>query len=116
MNEATVAGLMMAALIGLTACAGLTWWFVWRYSHVTWQDTPEGRHLMRFSTALAVTFTATLVLNVIPLPPIVGALTSVILFGVLAAEMYTRISLLAFAQREERAREERQPEGSTASP
>lgn len=112
MNEPPVPGLMLAALLGVAACAVLTWLFVWRYSRVTWQDTPEGRHLMRFSALLGITFTATLVLNAVPTPAMVRGIISVLLFWALAAELWTRVALLTIAQREETA-QARQDETAT---
>lgn len=95
-----VAGLFVAAMGALIACAVLAWVFVWRYSRLTWRRTAEGRHLMRFTILLGLTFTTTAVLNVVPPPPIVSVSVSLVLFGAIAAELYTRIALLHEAQRD----------------
>lgn len=101
MNQpAPIPGLILAALIAAGAVALLSWWFVFAYARIRWNRTPEGRHLMRLTVYLALTFTCTVVFNVMPVPPIVGPLTSLVLFGALAAEIYTRITLLHDAQRE----------------
>lgn len=95
-----VPGLFIAAMGALIACAVLGWWFAWRYSRTTFEDTPEGRHVLRFTILLAVTFTVTAVLQLVPVPPFVGVLASLVLFAAIGAELWTRITLLREAQRE----------------
>jgi hypothetical protein len=101
MNEPPVPGLMMAALMAASATALLCWWFVWRYSRINWKRTPEGRHVMRLTIALALMFTLTVAFNVAPVPVLWKAVASVVLFGAIGAEMWTRNTLLHDAQRED---------------
>jgi hypothetical protein len=100
MTEPPIPGLILAAVLMAGAVGLLSWWFVWRYSRVTWQRTPEGRHLMRLTVVLGLTYSATAVFYFVPLPPIAHALASLALFSVTAAEMWTRITLLHDAQRD----------------
>ena len=89
--------------------------FVLLYQYATggeWKTLPEGRHLMRFTTVLAITFWATfasqLATLVIPtwtsyivdffntkIPVLVIVLTAqVIIFGALLAELCNRLRLM----------------------
>ena len=95
-----VPGLMLAAIIEAGTVALLCWWFVWRYSRIKWRSTPEGRHVMRLTVVLGLTFTFTVLFNTIPVSLLLKALVSLVLFGAIAAEMWTRINLLADAQRD----------------
>lgn len=98
MNEPPVPGLMLAALIMLCVCAVEAWTFVILYARVRWWSTAEGRHLMRFTAILAVTFTLSVAFNVLPIPPIVRALVSLLVFTVMAGEILARIQLLRHRQ------------------
>lgn len=44
-------------VVAVTACA-LTWYSAYLHNLTPWRDTPVGRHLLWFTVALGVTFTA----------------------------------------------------------
>ena len=93
-----VPGLLLAGGIALLLCAVLAWTFVIRYFRRRWWETPEGRHLLRFTVILASTFTLTLVFAVVPLPPILEAVVQLVVFLAMAAELWHRNLLLTAAQ------------------
>ena len=86
----------------LIACAVLGWLFVILYSRVRWYATAEGRHLMKFTTALALTFSLTLLFAVLDPKPEVRAVLSIGLFGWIAWELANRSRLHLKARREAR--------------
>ena len=47
-------------MVLLGVCAVESWVFVWLYSRVAWAKSNEGRHLMRFTAILGLTFTLNL--------------------------------------------------------
>lgn len=73
--------------------------FVFRYSHLWWSRTREGKHLMGFTRALAATLWATLLLNVLPLPLWVSLCIQVALLSWLDFELNRRNRLLTLNQR-----------------
>lgn len=97
---APIPGLLLAAVIEAGAVALLSWWFVFRYSRIHWKRTPEGRHLMRLTTIIGLTYTATVLSFVLPMTLLVRAIVSLVLFGAAAAEMWHRNALLHDAQHE----------------
>ena len=110
-----VALLWHAATVELVVLWALATVFVvgyrWR-SRGAWHDSPEGRHIMRFTAALSVTFALTLLFRSLdppllppdaPVPLIVGhwavplshALgVQVLVFGAMAVELGNRLRLM----------------------
>lgn len=86
------------------ACAVLGWVFVMLYSRVHWWKSPEGKHLMRFTTALALTFSLVVVFRVVRPDPLTGRALAVFLYGWIATELAVRVGLLLRARRETKAR------------
>jgi len=97
-----VDALYAVAYAALIACAVLGWLFVVLYSRVRWYATPEGRHLMKFTTALALTFSLSLLFAVLKPKPEVRAVLSIALFGWIAWELANRSRLHLRAKRETR--------------
>jgi hypothetical protein len=94
--------LVVAAEVLLVACALLGWLFVILYSRVRWYVTPEGRHLMKFTTALALTFSLSVLFQLIHPTLPTRAVLSVVLFGWIAWELGNRVRLHLRAKREGR--------------
>jgi len=86
----------------LVACSVLGWTFVILYSRVRWYSSQVGRHLMRFTIELSLTFSLTLLNYAIHLRPMTRAVLSVALFGLIAWDLGTRIRLHLAARREVR--------------
>ena len=95
-----VPGLLVAGVILCALSAALAWTFVVRYFRTRWWETPEGRHLMRFTLVLATTLTCTVAFAVFPIRPLFAAVLQVLLFGALSCELWLRNVLLGDAQRE----------------
>ena len=94
--------LTIAAEVLMAACALFGWVFVGLYSRVRWYATAEGRHLMKFTIALSLTFTLSLLFQVAQPKLLVRVLLSIGLFGWIAWELATRIRLHLAARREVR--------------
>ena len=94
--------LTMVALAELALCAGLAWTFIILYSRVRWYESAEGRHLMKFTLAFALTISLTLLFRVMRPPVEVRAVLSIALFGWIAWELGNRIRLHLRAKREAR--------------
>ena len=86
------------ALLALNAI--LSWAFVVRFSRVAWWATPEGRHLMKFTAALALTFTLSLLFAVVDPKILTRLLLTIGLFAWIAFELANRIRLQGVAKRE----------------
>jgi hypothetical protein len=86
------------ALLALNAVLG--WVFVARFSRVAWYATPEGRHLMKFTAALALTFTLSLLFAIVDPKILTRLLLTIGLFGWIAYELANRIRLQVNAKRE----------------
>lgn len=97
--------LTMIALAELALCAALSWTFIILYSRVRWYNTAEGRHLMKFTLAFALTISLTLLFRILRPPIEVRAVLSIALFGWIAWEMGNRIRLHLRAKRETRSDE-----------
>jgi len=95
--------LYVVALALLTACAVFGWLFVALYSRVRWYATPEGRHLMKFTTALALTFSLVLLFQAVKPKPLTSLALSIALYGWIAWELANRVRLHLKAKREARA-------------
>ena len=94
--------LTVLAVSLLVLCAALGWVFVILYARVNWYATAEGRHLMKFTTVLSLTYTLSLLFAVIDPKPLTRVLLSAILFGWTAWELGNRIRLHLRAKREAR--------------
>lgn len=94
----TTALIVMAVLFLLVAAVEATRFAV-RYSRTTWRANREGRHLMRFTVALAIALWGTLILAVVPLPEWLELLIGVGVYAWLAFELYHRNRLLTWNQR-----------------
>lgn len=102
-----IPGLLIASGLVAATVSILAWWFVWRYSRVTWGRTGAGRHLMRFSIVIGLTYGMTaifmgygLFVMAAPFPVLLGmTLAQLLLFGWAALEMYARNVLFTEAQR-----------------
>lgn len=90
----------LATLLLLVAAVEATRFAV-RYSRTTWRRTREGRHLMRFTVALAIALWGTLILAVVPLPDWLELLIGVGVYAWLAFELNRRNLLLTWNQRGE---------------
>ena len=91
--------LMVVSLVELGVLCALATIFVigyHRHSRGAWRTIPEGRHLMRFTAALAVTFGLTLGFALLgPTMPLAVALgIQVVVFGVLIFELANRLRLM----------------------
>jgi hypothetical protein len=91
--------LIVVALVALAVCAVEAWTFVYRYSQLEWRLTPVGRHLMRLTALLAITYTLTLVFQLVAVAPVVGVAITATVFGLMAVELGVRLWLLIKAQR-----------------
>lgn len=92
-------GLMMASLMVAGLVALLAFAFVLRYRRVDYKRTPEGRHLIRFTLLIGLTYGLTAALPLFAMvSPIVRVLVSLGLFGWAALEMYARNALFTEAQ------------------
>ena len=90
--------------IGLIAlCAILGWVFVALYSRVRWWATAEGRHLMKFTVVLSLTYTLTILFHVVQPKMLMRLVLSVALFGWTAWELGNRVRLHLRAKREAEA-------------
>ena len=94
--------LTVVAVSLLVLCAVLGWVFVILYSRVSWYASPEGRHLMKFTMVLSLTYTLSLLFAMVDPKPLTRVLLSVILFGWTAWELGNRIRLHLRAKREMR--------------
>lgn len=95
------------ALALVATVSALAWTFVARYARKDWRATPEGRHLMFFTLALAVTTTTTLLFRfVFDEPEGSGLRLGVFIaeFAVLAWQLAIRNRLLTQASRDAAAR------------
>ena len=102
MTETIVTILEVLAFALAGACALLAWAFVWMYRRSTWRDSPEGQHLIRFTAAIGAVFTLTIAFAVVPVPDVVQGVVAVVVFGLIARELWRRIALFRAAQREPR--------------
>lgn len=84
--------------------AAVAWLFVLLYSRVRWYGSEEGRHLMRFTLAVALLFSLSVLFIVTNPNPLTRGVVSVAVFGWIAAELANRIRLHLRARRENRAR------------
>ena len=96
--------LVWVALGLLVLCAALAWLFVILYSRVRWYATPEGRHLMKFTVAFALTYSMTLLFYVVHPKIEVRLVLSIAVFGWTAWEMGNRSRLHLKAKREAQQR------------
>ena len=94
--------LTILAEVLMGACAVLGWLFVILYSQVRWYVTPEGRHLMKFTTGLALTFSLSLLFQFADPGQLTRVVLSIALFGWLAFELANRTRLHLRARREAR--------------
>ena len=92
--------LLAVAVALLALCSILGWVFVILYSRVRWYATPEGRHLMKFTTALALAFSLTLLGAIVRPKPATEAVLAIALYGWIAWEFANRIRLHLRAKRE----------------
>ena len=90
----------LAVLFLLVAAVEATRFAV-RYSRTTWRRNREGRHLMRFTVALAIALWGTLILSVVPLPDWLELVVGVGVYAWLAFELHHRNTLLTLNQRGE---------------
>lgn len=95
--------LSFIAVLLVALVAGFAWVFVALFSRVRWYRSGEGRHIMRMTIDLALTFSLVLLFRVVKPDPLTSAVLSVALFGWLACELFVRIRLLLKAQAEARA-------------
>lgn len=65
---------------------------------------PEGQHLIRFTAAIGAVFTLTVLFSVLPVPEIVRGIVAVVVFWMIARELWRRIALFRAAQREHATR------------
>ena len=84
-------------LIGLCAIEG--WLFVALYSRVRWYATPEGRHLMKFTIVLSLTYSLTLLFQAVHPRLEVRLILTLALFGWTAWELGNRVRLHLLARR-----------------
>jgi hypothetical protein len=99
---------MIAVLTGLTLalvalCALFGWTFVVLYSRVQWWRSAEGRHLMKFTVVLSLTYTLSLLFQVVEPKILTRLLLSIALFGWTAYELGNRVLLHLRAKREHEA-------------
>lgn len=94
--------LYLVAFAALILCAVEAWVFVVLYSRVRWYGSPEGRHLMKFTAALALTFSLTLLFALVHPEPMMRAVLSIAVFGWIGWELGNRIRLHLRAKRENR--------------
>lgn len=92
--------LTVTAYALLIACAAFAWLFVILYSKVRWYATPEGRHLMKFTVALALVFSLSLLFRIADPKPLTRVSLSCVLFGWIAWELANRTRLHLRAKRE----------------
>lgn len=95
--------LLTLALALMVLDAVLAWVFVALYSRVRWWATMEGRHLMRFTIAVALMFSLSVLFMVLEPKPLVRGVIATVIFGWIAAELGNRTRLLLIARREVRA-------------
>lgn len=58
---------VVAAIVAAqTAAAVISLTFAWRYAHVRWERTPEGRNIMAFSVCVAVVATVSIAAELWP--------------------------------------------------
>jgi hypothetical protein len=95
--------LTFIALGLIVLCAVFGWTFVALYSRVQWWRTAEGRHLMKFTTVLSLTYTLTLLFHVVEPKMLTRLVLSIALFGWTAYELGNRIVLHLRAKREHEA-------------
>ena len=93
--------LLVVAVVFLFVAAVEATRFPVRYRVTTWRRTREGRHLMRFTAALAVALWGTLLQAVLPLPLWVSLLVQAAVFAWLAFELHYRNRLFTWNQRGE---------------
>lgn len=93
------AALLVLAAVFLVVAAVEATRFAVRYSRTTWRRNREGRHLMRFTVALALALWGTLVLSVVPLPNWVQLVVGAGVYAWLAFELHHRNLLLTLNQR-----------------
>ena len=93
--------LLCAAVVFLVFAAVEATRFAVRYSHTTWRRNREGRHLMRFTVALAIALWGTLILSAIPMPDVVQLILGVAVYAWLAFELHHRNRLFTWNQRGE---------------
>jgi len=92
--------LTTVAIVLLALCAAFGWLFVALYSRVRWFATAEGRHLMKFTIALSLTYTLSLLFMVVQPKPLTRVVLSIGLFGWTAWELGNRSRLHLRAKRE----------------
>lgn len=93
--------LIVLAVLFLVVAAVEASRFAVRYSRTTWRRNREGRHLMRFTVALAIALWGTLILSVVPLPDWLELLIGVGVYAWLAFELHHRNRLFTWNQRGE---------------
>ena len=98
MSALDVVFLVLASAALLAAAAAATVFAV-RYRPI-YKETREGRHLFRFTVALALTLWGTALVNVVPVPLHAALAAQAVLFAWLAFELFVRNRLLTLNQRE----------------
>jgi hypothetical protein len=93
--------LIALAVLFLVVAAVEATRFAVRYSRTTWRRNREGRHLMRFTVALAIALWGTLILSVVPLWDWLELLIGVGVYAWLAFELHHRNRLFTWNQRGE---------------
>ena len=102
-----IPGIMFTNAVMAAVVAALAFWFAWRYHRVRWSATAEGRHLMRFSLLVGLTFGITAAVGLLGLFVMIAefwtllglVLVQFALFLWAALEMYARNVLFTEAQR-----------------
>lgn len=91
--------LLVLAVAFLVAGAVEATRFSLRYRRTDYKRTPEGRHLMRFTVALAVALWGTLLGAWVPMPVWASLLLAVVVYAWLAFELHVRNRLFTTNQR-----------------
>lgn len=91
--------LMALAVVLLVAGAFEATRFSLRYRRTDYKRSPEGRHLMRFTVALAIALWGTLLGMWLPLPVWGTLLLAVVVYAWLAFELHVRNRLFTINQR-----------------
>lgn len=99
MTGPSIPGLAIATLLVALTVSVLAFVFVFRYRRVTYRRTGEGRHVMRFSVVIGLTYGLTAASPLLQMVPLtVAILVQLALFGWAALEMYGRNVLFTEAQ------------------
>ena len=98
--------LRVVVLSLMSACAVLSWLFVFIYSGTTWWENAYGRHLMRLTAIIGATYTHTVLASLLDMKPLTRLTIWVILTVLSAAEIGNRIRLLMLSRHEAEAEAE----------